>query len=762
MTEMSKKTARKYRDDHRLPSQRKEARDYRTRLDPFADVWDEVQAWLEDKPTIKPTTLMEWLQRTYPGRFPDSTKRTLERRVSRWRALHGPGKTVSFPQKHHPGRLAASDFTVCNELKVTIAGRRFEHMFFHCVLVYSNIQSVSLCFSESFEALSTGIQKAFREFGGVPQRHRTDSLSAAIRNHSSRKTLTDRYAALIDHYACEPEHTNARCPNENGDIESANGHFKDRVDQALLIRGSRDFAAREDYLIFIEELIVRANKNRAERFVQDQTALQRLPERPLETDDVMKDIRVSSSSTIKIRTNTYSVPSRLIGHQIDVRIGAEKIHVTYQGQPIQTMDRLFGKKGMSINYRHVIDSLVRKPGAFENYQYREEMFPTSGFRIAYDMLSETHATKVADKLYVKILELAAKESQEAVDESLRLQIASGEPIDLERIRQQVMDSTNIAPVTELDLGEPDLSVYDELTPTFSKESLQDDEIQSSKKQPRETTPLVPCGETSSGHVADVGPVSTTASSELSGALHRVGPERVSGEDQSPGVSQRADGFGMRGPSGGSCQAADDSIETSAGQDLAVVRHESSSFECETTTRNASGRIIPGSPGEHLAVREAGEREESYDLRIGGATDSTRTQCAVHDMQSVGSATVDCETGPAVTTVHQTALELRRPDHRRPGICTAESGGDGGALHTAGGTLRTRQCVTDKQSCVQQVGSNLQGRDDHSCGNRPSGSPQRDHRIERPELPRGNSQERKSNRAIQSKTHQEIKKVKGEF
>jgi len=408
MSEMTEKTARKYRDDGRLPSERKTARNYRTRVDPFEDVWAEVQRKLEGEPALKAVTLFEWLQQTNPGRFPDSTRRTFERRVALWRSLYGPGKTVFFSQIHHPGRLAASDFTVCNELGVKIAGERFDHTLFHCVLTYSNVESVSLCFSESFEALSQGIQKAFWEFGGVPLRHRTDSLSAAVRNHSSRKTLTDRYAALMDHYRCEAERTNARCANENGDVESSNRHIKDRIDQALLLRGSRDFTNRDEYMNFVEELIGRANTNRAERFLEERAAFGPLPEQRLDTDDFLPGIRVSRSSTIQVRTNTYSVPSRLIGRQVDVRVGAEQISVTHHGHPVQTMPRLVGKKQVSINYRHIIDSLVRKPGAFANYQYREEMFPTSGFRIAYDMLRDNHTQKVADKMYVQILEIAAR------------------------------------------------------------------------------------------------------------------------------------------------------------------------------------------------------------------------------------------------------------------------------------------------------------------------------------------------------------------
>ena len=219
---MDKKTARAYRDDGRLPSQRKTTRNYRTRTDPFADVWAEVEQQLRGEPRLKAKALFDDLQRQHPGEFDDSTRRTFERRVANWRAIHGPGKTVVFPQAHHPGRFAASDFTVCNSLGVKIAGAVFKHTLFHCVLTYSNVESVSLCFSESFEALSEGIQNAFWQFGGVPIQHRTDSLSAAVRNHSDRTTLTTRYSALLQHYGCVAQKTNARCANENSDVESLN------------------------------------------------------------------------------------------------------------------------------------------------------------------------------------------------------------------------------------------------------------------------------------------------------------------------------------------------------------------------------------------------------------------------------------------------------------------------------------------------------------------------------------------------------------
>lgn len=734
MTEMSEKTARDYRDDERLPSQRKSERLYRTRIDPFADVWDRVEKRLQDEPRLKAKTLFGWLQATYEGQFPDSTRRTFERRVARWRALHGPGKAVIFNQVHQPGRLAASDFTVCNNLRVKIAGTQFDHTFFHCVLTYSNVQSVSLCFSESFEALSEGIQKAFWEFGGVPRRHRTDSLSAAIRNHSSRKTLTDRYAALMGHYRCEPERTNARCANENGDVESSNGHLKESIDQALLLRGSRDFATRKEYVEFVEATVRCANANRRKRFAEEELVLERLPDHRLDTDDTLQGIMVSKSSTIQVRTNTYSVPSRLIGRRVDLRIGSEQLEVSYQGHPVQTMQRLFGKKGMSINYRHIIDSLVRKPGAFANYRYREEMFPTSQFRIAYDILRAVHAERVADKTYIQILELAARESQEAVADALRRRIASGKNIDVDQIRLLVEDSMNLPAATDVEIEPPNLSDFDSLLQTFDKECLCDDENNQTQTEVNNPAGGRPDSDSD-------GSVPRTSPAELPGSLRAVSNSGDDREPQSPGLSLGADDTGMRVSTRGTNQASDDSVEASTGKDLGVVRLRTSSAECSSTTRYTPRRIIFEPTRKHPAVRQTGQRQKPCIVCVVGAVDSERSQHVVYDMQLAGSATVDRQTGPASPEADQTVAELRGLDHRRPGLRTAEPGRDGGSVHTISGTVRARQCPTDEQSGIQQVGPDLQGCDDHCSSNRPPSTSQRDHRNERAELPSRNGQEK---------------------
>ena len=750
MTQMSEKTARDYRDDQRLPSQRKAKRKYRTRVDPFVDVWELVQKRLQDEPRLKAKTLFEWLQDSYPGKFPDSTRRTFERRVSKWRALHGPAKSVFFSQQHHPGRLAASDFTVCNALGVKINKKRFDHTFFHCVLTYSNVESVSLCFSESFEALSEGIQKAFWEFGGVPQRHRTDSLSAAVRNHSSQKTLTDRYEALMDHYGCQPERTNARCANENGDVESSNGHLKDRIDQALLLRGSRDFASCQDYVDFVEALVVRGNIHRQKPFGEEEPCLAKLPEHRLDTDDLLQGISVSKSSTIQVRTNTYSVPSRLIGRKVDVRIGAEQIEVSYQGHSIQVMQRLFGKKGMSINYRHVIDSLARKPGAFANYRYREEMFPTTQYRIAYDVLCGTHTEKIADKKYIQILELAAKESQDAVADALRLLIASDQPIDVDQVRLLVQDAQNLPEATDVTVEPPELKEYDTLFHTFDKDSQSHDEIsQEETRLPAPEQGKTTPAQGAAGDAADRSATRTSAT-ELSGSLRAVGHASSDGESQPPGLPFGADDPGMRSPPSGPNQTLDDAFEASTGQNVGVVQLRSFAAECSATAGDSTRWLVFESPRERSAVWQAGQWQEPCVVRVVAAADSSRAQHVVYDLQLVGSTVADGQAGLASSEVDQAATPLRGLDHRRPGLRATESRRDGGAVYSVGRALRTRKRVADEQFSVQQMGSDLQGCDDDGSGDRPVGSSQRDHRAERAQLPSGNRKENKIDRQKENK------------
>ena len=235
---MSEKTARKYRNMNQLPSEAQQPHHWRTRIDPFESVWDEIQQQLQQSPGLQAKTIFQALQRQHPSQFQDGKLRTLQRRIKQWRATDGPGKEIYFEQVHHPGDLCASDYTRMGSLGVTIAGQPFEHLLYHFVLTYSNSESVTLCYSESFESLSNGFQNAFAQLAAVPNRHRTDRLSAAVNNLSETRDFTSRYQGLMDHYAVSMEKIQPRRANENGDVESSHGHLKKAIGQALLLRGS--------------------------------------------------------------------------------------------------------------------------------------------------------------------------------------------------------------------------------------------------------------------------------------------------------------------------------------------------------------------------------------------------------------------------------------------------------------------------------------------------------------------------------------------
>jgi hypothetical protein len=458
---MDRKTARKYRDQAKLPSERDTwPRSWRTRQDPFADVWEEVTEQLEACPGLQAKTLFEWLQRRYPGRFQDGQLRTLQRRVRQWEAISGPPKEVFFAQTHHPGRLGASDFTHMTSLGVTIGGQPFDHMVYHFVLTYSNWETASICFSESFESLSNGLQQALWELGGVPQRHRTDRMSLAVNNASSTKEFTARYQALMDHYGLEMEKINARQAHENGDVEQSHNRFKAAVDQALLLRGSRDFVDRAAYARFLREILDQRNTGRQPRFAEERAVLRRLPGARLESYKRAR-VRVHAGSIIHVDRNTYSIDSRLIGERVDVRLYAEELEVWFAGKVVERIPRLRGQGKHRINYRHVIDWLVRKPGAFEDYRYREDLFPTSRFRMAYDALRAT-APSQAVREYLQILELAARENEAMVDSALQALLEEEQAINVQAVRDWIGCRETARPGTEVLVEATDLSWFDML------------------------------------------------------------------------------------------------------------------------------------------------------------------------------------------------------------------------------------------------------------------------------------------------------------
>jgi hypothetical protein len=458
---MDEKTARKYRMLGKLPSELERPHTWRTRKDPFKDAWPTIKAMLELNPGLEAKTLFEDLQRRHPGRFADGQLRTLQRRIKNWRASEGPPKEVFFTQVHTPGQLGQSDFTSMNKLGITIGGRPFDHLIYHFVLTYSNWETGTICFSESFESLSEGLQNALWKLGGVPEDHRTDCLTTAVQKTSHPDDFTRRYQDLLDHYNLTGCKTNPNSPHENGDVEQRHHRFKRAVDQSLLLRNSRDFADRHAYKRFLRKLFEQLNAGRKGRFSEERAVLRPLPKHRIDACKT-STTTVGPSSTIRVNHNVYSVDSRLTGERIKVRLFMDHLEVWYGQKRVDLLPRLRGEGKHKINYRHIIDSLVRKPGAFENYRYRDDLFPTSRFRIAYDDLKKRHSQLQAAKQYLNILYLAAKESETAVDAVLRMMIDKDVAILDKQVEALVQSGEPVPVVTEVLIPAVDLTRYDQL------------------------------------------------------------------------------------------------------------------------------------------------------------------------------------------------------------------------------------------------------------------------------------------------------------
>jgi transposase len=456
---MSENTGRRYRRGATRKG-RRAARAYRTRLDPFAAEWAQIVAMLEMAPGLEAKTIFERLCEREDASFTEGQLRTLQRRIKKWRALHGPDKEVMFAQEHRPGEYAQSDFTSMNSLGITIGGEPFEHLLYHFVLPYSNWETGMICFSETFEALIAGFQRSVEQLGRVPAKHRTDNLSAATHDlKDGRRAFNERYLGAMAHYGVAADRNTPGRANENGDVEQAHHRFHRAVEQALLLRGSADFADRPGYEAFLAEIFEGRNRRRVPKLADELSVMKELP--PMRIEDFRRErVRVSSFSVVRAGSNSYSVSSRLIGEQVELRLYAESVEVWHGGERVAEMERLRGKGQASIDYRHVIWSLVRKPGAFARYRFQAAMFPTLTFRRAYDALVEQHGTR-ADVEYVRILHLAASTSQDGVEAALEALLEADQLHDYVQLRESVQPPGIEVP--DCTLAEPDLGAYDELT-----------------------------------------------------------------------------------------------------------------------------------------------------------------------------------------------------------------------------------------------------------------------------------------------------------
>ena len=460
---MSERTARCWQSGA-LPSTAKAPRTWRTREDAFADVWEsEVvpQLVADTHGRLQVLTLFTALCRRHPGRFESGQLRTLQRRVRDWRVQHGPDREVYFEQVAVAGREAAFDFTDASSLGVTIQGVPFPHLLFEWVLSYSKWTYVGLALSETFEALVAGLQGALWMLGAVPAVLRHDNLSAATHElkRSGGRQLTARFQQVLDHYGLRSSRIQPGKPHENGVAEQAHFRTKTAIEQALLLRGDTDFVDESAYLSFVRVVIDQErNTPSAARLAEERAYLRPLPAARVPEYTTFQ-CRVRKWSTIRVGGRIYSVPSRLIGHTVEARQHPSTVEVLYGGGVLCTMPRLRGAADHRIDYRHIIGSLVRKPGAFARYRFREELFPSLTFRAAYDALGRTHGER-ADVEYVRLLHLAATTSERQVEATLRARLDAGATCDYASVQAEVRPPVPTVPVVHI--PRPDLSQYDAL------------------------------------------------------------------------------------------------------------------------------------------------------------------------------------------------------------------------------------------------------------------------------------------------------------
>lgn len=460
---MDPKTARKYVRAGKGPEEMKVPHTWRTRADPVEAIWPEAERMLEATPELEAKMLFEHLAGTRPGAVKAGALRTFQRRVTQWRCRHGPPKEVCFAQVREPGRSLQFDWTHANELGITIGGQPFPHLLAHAVLPYSNWEWAVPCQSESVLSLKLGVQEAYWRLGGVTRELQTDQSSTAthqLKRAKSERGFNEEYLAMCAHLQVEPRTIAVKCPNQNGDVESAQGHLKRRLKQHLLLRGSRDFADIGEYTAYLGTVCAGINALRAEKFAEEKEHLRALPAtRFPEAHEVTA--RVSCYSTVRVKNCAYSVPSRLIGAMVEARITEGEVSLHYRGEQIARYPRSQCQEPR-IDYRHVIDSLARKPGAFARYMYREELFPRPAFRQAYDRLKAAEEAKASGR-YLRLLQLAAELGEDRVADRLGASLRAGE-LPLADLIEVSLREAKAERVTELAAFTPDLSAYDSLIP----------------------------------------------------------------------------------------------------------------------------------------------------------------------------------------------------------------------------------------------------------------------------------------------------------
>jgi transposase len=456
---MDRKTARKYLKHPEGLGEPRPARGWRTRPDSLAAIWPEAEARLRAAPELEARALFDHLLLIHPELMRETELRTFQRRVRQWRLKHGPAPEVIFPQTHRPGEVMQLDWTHAKELAVSIGGQPFDHLLCQAVLPYSNWQWATRCHSESLLSLRAGLQAALFRLGRVPKVLQIDNSSAATYQISGGggRGFNPGFLSLAEHYGLAVRTIHVGCPNENGDVESHNGHLKRRLEQHLLLRGHRDFASEAAYDQFVGGVLAGANGPRTARVAEELAVMRELPPTRLcEYDEV--ECRVCSHSTIRVKRVAYSVPARFISRRLRARVYEQHLEVYDGAEQVARIARVPGRPAV-IDYRHVIQALLRKPGAFARYHYREELFPSGTYRRAHDRLVQDHGTGAGELEYLRLLKLTAELGLNAVEGLLGGMLGPDTP----PWRAATLRGT-LCPPRRVELVEPlvDLSVYDAL------------------------------------------------------------------------------------------------------------------------------------------------------------------------------------------------------------------------------------------------------------------------------------------------------------
>ncbi len=465
IAEISERTGQRIEAGEHQPNRGKVA-DRKSTQDPLGDVWDkELEPMLKQEPKLKPMTLFEHLQDKYPGQYPQ-VLRTIQRRVQTWKVLHGPSPEVMFELRHEPGMMGLSDFTQLKGMEITIAGKSFEHLIYHYRLAYSGWQYAQIIQGgESFIALAEGLQNALAACGGVPKQHRTDSLSAAYRNLGGNKSLTRLYDELCDHYRIQPTRNNTGIAHENGAIESPHGHLKNRIKQAIYLRGSNDFGSIEEYRLLIEAAVAKLNQQCQQKYEQEKPHLQSLPKYRIPDYEILTAC-VSTRSTVEVRCVLYTVPSRLIGRQLELHLYHDKILGYLGTQQVVELPRIRvtetdKRRGRCINYRHVIEGLRRKPRAFIYCTWQQELLPNPAFRERWLELTAQFDLDTAAVLMVEALYIAATQNKEAAVADYLERELTAQTLNLKQLQQHFrQDCPESLP--QLTVTQHDLASYDQL------------------------------------------------------------------------------------------------------------------------------------------------------------------------------------------------------------------------------------------------------------------------------------------------------------